>query len=104
MDFRRILGGGSALFFGFLLCITIIGILFGKQHFKLIEISLMPFGKADCGEGRRQNNCAEFNKTCFFNENRVQDVILSIMGNTPLRITMSKIKKSNTGKIELMAN
>lgn len=33
------------LFFGFLLCITIIGIPFGKQHFKLVEISLMPFGK-----------------------------------------------------------
>lgn len=33
------------LFFGFLLCITIIGIPFGRQHFKLVEISLMPFGK-----------------------------------------------------------
>lgn len=31
--------------FGLLLCLTIIGIPFGKQHFKLIEISLMPFGK-----------------------------------------------------------
>ena len=31
--------------FGILLCITIIGIPWGKQHFKLIEISLMPFGK-----------------------------------------------------------
>jgi uncharacterized membrane protein YccF (DUF307 family) len=31
--------------FGLLLCITIIGIPFGRQHFKLIEISLMPFGK-----------------------------------------------------------
>lgn len=31
--------------FGFLLCITIIGIPWGRQHFKLIEISLMPFGK-----------------------------------------------------------
>jgi uncharacterized membrane protein YccF (DUF307 family) len=30
---------------GLLLCITIIGIPWGKQHFKLIEISLMPFGK-----------------------------------------------------------
>jgi uncharacterized membrane protein YccF (DUF307 family) len=28
-----------------LLCITVIGIPFGLQHFKLIEISLMPFGK-----------------------------------------------------------
>lgn len=31
--------------FGILLCLTIIGIPFGKQHFKLIELSLMPFGK-----------------------------------------------------------
>jgi uncharacterized membrane protein YccF (DUF307 family) len=30
---------------GLLLCITVIGIPWGKQHFKLIEISLMPFGK-----------------------------------------------------------
>ena len=30
---------------GAILCITIIGIPWGKQHFKLIEISLMPFGK-----------------------------------------------------------
>jgi uncharacterized membrane protein YccF (DUF307 family) len=31
--------------FGILLCITIIGIPWGRQHFKLFEISLMPFGK-----------------------------------------------------------
>ena len=31
--------------FGFLLCITIIGIPFGRQHFKLAELALMPFGK-----------------------------------------------------------
>jgi uncharacterized membrane protein YccF (DUF307 family) len=31
--------------FGLLLYITIIGIPFGKQHFKLVEVSLMPFGK-----------------------------------------------------------
>jgi uncharacterized membrane protein YccF (DUF307 family) len=30
---------------GILLCITIVGIPWGRQHFKLIEISLMPFGK-----------------------------------------------------------
>jgi uncharacterized membrane protein YccF (DUF307 family) len=45
-----ILCGGFAtalahLTFGALLCITIIGIPFGIQHFKLIEVSLMPFGK-----------------------------------------------------------
>jgi uncharacterized membrane protein YccF (DUF307 family) len=31
--------------FGILLFITIIGIPFAKQHFKLVEVSLMPFGK-----------------------------------------------------------
>lgn len=30
---------------GLLLSITIVGIPWGRQHFKLIEISLMPFGK-----------------------------------------------------------
>jgi uncharacterized membrane protein YccF (DUF307 family) len=33
------------IFFGILLFITIIGIPFANQHFKLVEISLMPFGK-----------------------------------------------------------
>ena len=33
------------IIWGIILCITIIGIPWGKQHFKLIEISLMPFGK-----------------------------------------------------------
>ena len=45
-----LLSGGlySALvhvIFGLLLTITIIGIPFARQHFKLIEISMMPFGK-----------------------------------------------------------
>ena len=31
--------------FGILLFITIIGIPFARQHFKLVEVSLMPFGK-----------------------------------------------------------
>lgn len=35
----------SHLVFGILLCLTIIGIPFGKMHFNLIEISMMPFGK-----------------------------------------------------------
>jgi len=30
---------------GLILCITIIGIPWGRQHFRLVEISLMPFGK-----------------------------------------------------------
>jgi len=33
------------IFFGVLLFISIIGIPFGIQHFKLVKISLMPFGK-----------------------------------------------------------
>ncbi len=32
------------LFWGVLLSITIIGIPFGKQHFKLAKLALMPFG------------------------------------------------------------
>lgn len=33
------------LFFGLLLCITIIGIPFGRQHFKMAGMALTPFGK-----------------------------------------------------------
>lgn len=33
------------LVFGCLLCITIIGIPFGRQHFKLMGLCLTPFGK-----------------------------------------------------------
>ena len=33
------------LFFGILLCITIFGIPWGKQHFKMAGLSLAPFGK-----------------------------------------------------------
>ncbi|KAA5535006.1 YccF domain-containing protein [Taibaiella lutea] len=33
------------LVWGIILTLTIIGIPFAKQHFKLIELSLMPFGK-----------------------------------------------------------
>lgn len=35
----------SHLVFGAILCITIIGIPFGLQHFKLASVALMPFGK-----------------------------------------------------------
>lgn len=35
----------SHLLFGVLLCITIIGIPFGLQHFKLTAIALSPFGR-----------------------------------------------------------
>lgn len=33
------------LFWGIVLTLTIIGIPFARQHFKLIELSMMPFGK-----------------------------------------------------------
>jgi len=33
------------LLFGILLCITLIGIPFGTQHFKMAKLALTPFGK-----------------------------------------------------------
>lgn len=33
------------LLWGIFFCITIVGIPFGKQHFKLIKLALLPFGK-----------------------------------------------------------
>lgn len=50
MNILWILMGGiwislSHLVFGIVLCITIIGIPFGKQHFKLAGLALNPFGK-----------------------------------------------------------
>lgn len=35
----------SHLVFGIVLCITVIGIPFGRQHFKLAGLALTPFGK-----------------------------------------------------------
>lgn len=35
----------SHLVFGALLCVTIVGIPFGLQHFKLAALALVPFGK-----------------------------------------------------------
>ena len=35
----------SHLAFGALLCITVVGIPFGLQHFKLAALALVPFGK-----------------------------------------------------------
>ena len=35
----------SHLVFGILFCITIIGIPFGRQHFKMAALALTPFGK-----------------------------------------------------------
>ncbi len=50
MNLLWLLTGGictalTHLFFGILLCITIVGIPFGKQHFKLAGLALAPFGK-----------------------------------------------------------
>ena len=50
MNILWILVGGiwislSHLIFGAVLCITIIGIPFGLQHFKLASLALAPFGK-----------------------------------------------------------
>ncbi len=50
MNVLWILVGGiwialSHLFWGILLSITIIGIPFGRQHFKLASIALTPFGR-----------------------------------------------------------
>lgn len=50
MNILWILIGGiwislSHLVFGIVLCITVIGIPFGLQHFKLAKLALTPFGK-----------------------------------------------------------
>lgn len=50
MNIIWILVGGiwialTHLLFGLLLCITIIGIPFGRQHFKMAGLALTPFGK-----------------------------------------------------------
>ena len=39
-----LLSGLSWVFAGLICCITIIGIPFGKQFFKIAKLSLMPFG------------------------------------------------------------
>lgn len=40
------------LVFGCGLCVTIVGIPFGLQHFKLAKLALMPFGAEVCEIGR----------------------------------------------------
>lgn len=50
MNIIRIFIGGfwiclTHFVFGLLLCITIIGIPFGRQHFKMAALALTPFGK-----------------------------------------------------------
>ena len=43
------------IFMGIILFITIIGIPWGRRHFKLVEISLMPFGKRIVDESTVQS-------------------------------------------------
>ncbi|MDR1603158.1 MAG: YccF domain-containing protein [Tannerella sp.] len=51
MNIIWILVGGlwiclTHFFFGLLLCVTLIGIPLGKQHFKMAALALAPFGKS----------------------------------------------------------
>lgn len=43
--FGGLLAWLTHIFFGILLCITIIGIPWGKQHFKMARLAAAPFGK-----------------------------------------------------------
>ena len=50
-EYRVVVLGGFAialthLGWGLLFCITIVGIPFGLQHFKLMKSALLPFGKS----------------------------------------------------------
>jgi uncharacterized membrane protein YccF (DUF307 family) len=44
--FGGILISLTHLFFGILLCFTIVGIPWGRQHFKMTSLALSPFGKS----------------------------------------------------------
>ena len=48
--FGGLLGGLAWVFAGCIWCITIIGIPFGKQFFKMARLSFMPFGASVIGE------------------------------------------------------
>ena len=47
--FGGLLGGLAWIFAGCIWCITIIGIPFGKQLFKMARLSFMPFGASVIG-------------------------------------------------------
>ena len=47
--FGGLLGGLAWIFEGCIWCITIIGIPFGKQFFKMARLSFMPFGASVIG-------------------------------------------------------
>lgn len=50
LDILWMIGGGlwaffNHVFWGLILCLTIVGLPWGRQHFKLAGLSLAPFGK-----------------------------------------------------------
>ena len=47
--FGGLLGGLAWIFAGCIWCITIVGIPFGKQFFKMARLSFMPFGASVIG-------------------------------------------------------
>jgi uncharacterized membrane protein YccF (DUF307 family) len=47
--FGGLLGGLAWIFAGCIWCITIVGIPFGKQVFKMARLSFMPFGASVIG-------------------------------------------------------
>ena len=47
--FGGLLGGLAWFFAGCIWCITIVGIPFGKQFFKMARLSFMPFGASVIG-------------------------------------------------------
>jgi uncharacterized membrane protein YccF (DUF307 family) len=76
-----ILGGGIFLFFeyligGIVMCLTIVGIPFGLQLFKLAGLSLTPFGKTI--KDRESANSAL---------NVIMNVIWLIIGGLPIALT-----------------
>ena len=48
--FGGLLGGLAWIFAGCIWCITIVGIPFGKQFFKMARLSFMPFGASVIGQ------------------------------------------------------
>ena len=47
--FGGLLGGVAWIFAGCIWCITLVGIPFGKQFFKMARLSFMPFGASVIG-------------------------------------------------------
>ena len=51
--FGGLLGGLAWIFAGCIWCITIVGIPFGKQFFKMARLSFMPFGASVIGKKKK---------------------------------------------------